>query len=67
MLVYERSTRALVPGSVEIRDGYIEPTERPGLGIDFDTSIAEEHPLKGDRVIDLISEGWEGRSDVLEE
>ncbi len=64
---YPSWTKALVPGSVEVRDGYIEPTERPGLGIDFDTSIAEQHPLKGDRVIDLISEGWEGRSDVLHE
>ena len=64
---YPSWTKDLVPGAVEIRSGYVEPTDRPGLGIEFDTTVATQHPLKGDRVIDLISEGWEGRSDVLKE
>lgn len=62
---YPSWTRDLVTGSAPIRNGYIELPEKPGLGVELDVSVARQHPLKGDRVIDLLAEGWEGRSDVL--
>jgi len=38
-LVYE-----IFPGLPEVRDGYMYPNERPGLGIDIDERLAEKYP-----------------------
>lgn len=64
---YPSWTRDLVTGSAPIRNGHIGLPERPGLGVELDVSVALAHPLKGDRVIDLLAKGWEGRSDVANE
>ena len=34
----------MFPGTPEIRDGYAWPNDRPGLGIDFDESLAAKFP-----------------------
>ncbi|MDQ3855376.1 MAG: starvation-sensing protein RspA [Chloroflexota bacterium] len=50
--VFGARTREVFPGCPEIRDGYLWPNDRPGLGIDLDESLATkypypEHPLNG--------------------
>jgi mannonate dehydratase len=40
-LVYE-----MFPGTPEVRDGYMYPNDRPGLGIDIDEKLAAKHPPK---------------------
>ena len=40
-LVYE-----VFPGTPEVRDGYMYPNDRPGLGIDIDEKLAAKHPCK---------------------
>ena len=52
---FAEETRAVFPGCPEIRDGYMWPNDRPGLGIDTDEKLAARfpfppHPLNG---------GWE--------
>ncbi len=42
----------MFPGLPEVRDGYLYPNERPGLGIELDESLAAEHPC------DDIVEEW---------
>ena len=37
--------RAMFPGLPEVRDGYLYPSEGPGLGIDIDEALAAEHPV----------------------
>ncbi len=37
--------RAMFPGLPEVRDGYLYPSDRPGLGIDIDEALAAEHPV----------------------
>ncbi len=39
-LVYE-----MFPGTPEVRNGYLYPNDRPGLGIDIDEKLAAQHPL----------------------
>ncbi|MDH3294529.1 MAG: starvation-sensing protein RspA [Acidimicrobiia bacterium] len=34
----------MFPGLPEVRDGYLYPNDRPGLGIDIDTKLAAAHP-----------------------
>ncbi len=40
-LVYE-----IFPGTPEVRDGYMYPNDRPGLGIDIDEKLAARYPCK---------------------
>ncbi|MCB0034837.1 MAG: bifunctional D-altronate/D-mannonate dehydratase, partial [Anaerolineales bacterium] len=42
---------AMFPGLAQVRNGYLYPTERPGLGIDIDEQLAAEHPCQ-DEIID---------------
>ncbi|UCC62602.1 MAG: starvation-sensing protein RspA [Anaerolineae bacterium] len=46
-LVYE-----MFPGTPEVRNGYMYPNDKPGLGIDLDERLAARHPCQ-DEV-----EGW---------
>jgi mannonate dehydratase len=39
-------TRALFPGIPEVRDGYLYPNGRPGLGIDFDEKLSADFPAR---------------------
>ena len=34
----------MFPGIPEVRDGYLYPNDKPGLGIDIDESLAAKHP-----------------------
>lgn len=50
--VFGENTREVFPGCPEIRDGYLWPNGKPGLGIDVDERLAAkfpfpEHPLAG--------------------
>ncbi|MBI4551719.1 MAG: starvation-sensing protein RspA [Candidatus Latescibacteria bacterium] len=40
-LVYE-----MFPGTPEVRDGYLYPNDRPGLGIDIDEKLAAKYPCQ---------------------
>ncbi len=41
-LVYE-----MFPGLPEVRDGYMYPNDKPGLGIDIDEELAAKYPATG--------------------
>ena len=34
----------MFPGLPEVRDGYMYPNDKPGLGIDFDEKLAAKYP-----------------------
>lgn len=38
---------ALIKGSIRVEDGFITPSDAPGLGIDVDEDLARAHPYKG--------------------
>lgn len=42
--LFQEETREVFPGCPEIRDGYIWPNEKPGLGIDIDEELAAKFP-----------------------
>lgn len=43
--LFGHNTEQVFPGCPEIRDGYMWPSERPGLGVDIDEMLAAEFPF----------------------
>ncbi len=41
---------AIFPGLPKVRDGYLYPNDRPGLGIDIDEKLAAEYPCRDEVV-----------------
>ena len=50
-LVYE-----MFPGTPRVRDGYMYPNDKPGLGIDFNEKLAAEYPCQ-----DLVEQWTQAR------
>jgi len=44
-----------------VRDGYIEPSDAPGIGVELDEEEAARHPYGEDKFIRLFEPGWEDR------
>jgi mannonate dehydratase len=44
--IFPERTREVFPGSPEVRDGYMWPNGKPGLGIDVDEKLAAKYPFK---------------------
>lgn len=58
---YPDWSRELVGGQPVVKNGTIQPPTSPGLGISFSAETAAKHPLKGDRIINLLADNWEKR------
>ena len=43
---FPEALQEVFPGCPEIRDGYMYPNDRPGLGIDIDEELAAKYPCK---------------------
>ena len=56
---------AIVTGSTsgidEARDGYLEPPDAPGIGVELDEAEMAKHPYGQDKFLRLFEEGWERR------
>ena len=44
--IFPERTREVFPGCPEVRDGYMWPNGKPGLGIDVDEALAARYPFK---------------------
>ncbi len=44
--IFRERTREVFPGCPEVRDGYMWPNGRPGLGIDVDEALAAKFPFR---------------------
>lgn len=53
--------KEIVVGAVEVKDGYIEIPERPGLGIDLNVEEINKHPYRQENYLPLFKPGWETR------
>lgn len=41
---FSERVRAVFPGTPQVKDGYLYPNTKPGLGIDFDEKLAQDFP-----------------------
>jgi len=53
----DEEVKQAVTGGPEVRDGFFELTDRPGLGVELNVEFVEEHPFTGAH-FDLFAEGW---------
>ncbi|HLJ47385.1 MAG TPA: mandelate racemase/muconate lactonizing enzyme family protein [Bryobacteraceae bacterium] len=53
--------REIVIGGVEVKDGYIEISNRPGLGLDLNVEEILKHPYRQENYLPLFKPGWEVR------
>ena len=53
--------KEIVTGGVEVVNGYIEVSERPGLGIDLNIDEIMKHPYQQENYLPLFKPGWERR------
>lgn len=53
--------KKLVTNPVEVVDGYIEVSERPGLGIELNLDEIHRHPYHPENALPLFKQGWEMR------
>ncbi|HEY64090.1 MAG TPA: mandelate racemase/muconate lactonizing enzyme family protein [Caldilineae bacterium] len=51
----------IMHGVPRVRDGYLEPSDAPGLGVELDEEEMARHPYDEDYFIRLFEEGWETR------
>ena len=43
---FPENVYAIFPGLPEVRNGYMYPNDKPGLGIDIDEKLAAEFPCR---------------------
>jgi galactonate dehydratase len=55
--------KEIVTGSVEVKDGYIEISDKPGLGIDLNIEEIRKHPYQAEHYLPLFKAGWEQRAE----
>ena len=53
--------KQIVNNGIEVVDGYIEVSERPGLGIDLNIDEILRHPYQQENYLPLFKPGWERR------
>ncbi len=53
--------KEIVTNPVEVKDGYIDIPERPGLGIDLNIDEILKHPYRQENNLPLYEPGWELR------
>jgi galactonate dehydratase len=51
----------IVANAVHVVDGYIETSDRPGLGVDFNIDEIQKHPYREGNHLPLFQPGWERR------
>jgi galactonate dehydratase len=67
-LIHECFDDFLVPWAFEImhgvprvKDGYLEPSDAPGIGVELDEAEMARHPYGQDFFLRLFEDGWEKR------
>lgn len=60
-------TKDILTHSIEVKDGHIEVSERPGWGTDLNLDVIKEHPYNEGHFLPLFRDGWEKRIAVTSE
>jgi len=51
----------IMHGVLRVKDGYLEPSDAPGIGVELDEEEMAKHPYGPDSFLCLFEEGWERR------
>lgn len=53
--------REILDHPVEVREGYVDVSDRPGLGVDLNLEEIQKHPYRQEHFLPLFKSGWEQR------
>jgi galactonate dehydratase len=62
----ERGLEKVLTGVPRVVDGYIEPSDTPGIGVDLNEAEAEKYPYGPQNFLRLFEQGWEKRGGASE-
>jgi len=51
----------IVRGVPRVQDGYLEPSDAPGIGVELNEAEIPKHPYGQNNFLRLFEEGWERR------
>jgi galactonate dehydratase len=51
----------VLTGAIQVKNGVIEASDRPGLGVDLNLDVVRAHPYEVQNFIPLFHTGWEKR------
>jgi galactonate dehydratase len=51
----------IMHGVPRVKDGHLEPSDSPGLGVELDEAEMVRHPYGQDNFLRLFEDGWETR------
>ena len=54
-------SREIMHGVPRVKDGYLEPSDAPGIGVELDEAEMAKHPYGENNFLRLFEEGWERR------
>ncbi|QGH36668.1 mandelate racemase/muconate lactonizing enzyme family protein [Gracilibacillus salitolerans] len=57
-------TKNVLTNTLEVKDGYITLSDRPGWGTDLNLDEIEKHPYQRENFLPLFRDGWEKREPV---
>ena len=52
----------MITGVPRVKDGYLEPPDAPGIGVELNETEMAKHPFGRDYFLRLFEDGWERRS-----
>jgi len=58
--------KQIITNPVEVKDGYIEIWDRPGLGVDLILEELPKHPYNPKHFLPLFRQGWEQRKGITD-
>lgn len=56
-------SKEIMTGTVEVKDGYIEIPDAPGLGVELNEDVIAKYPYGENNFLRLFEAGWEKRRD----
>lgn len=57
-------TQQLLNHPIEVEDGYITVSDRPGWGAELNLDVVKQHPYNSNNFLPLFSDGWEKRQSI---
>jgi galactonate dehydratase len=54
--------REIMHGVPQVKDGHLEPSGAPGLGVELDDVEIAKHPYGQNNFLRLFEDGWERRT-----
>jgi galactonate dehydratase len=55
-------SREIMSGVPKVKDGYLEPSDKPGIGVEFNEKEMAKHPYGPNNFLMLFESGWERRT-----